>query len=283
MGRPIELVVLDFDGTFTRVDEEAVPFLVAYREGLRALLGGELDQAWDRARSAIEADPDRYGWQYDGRIVAPSHADPYVLATSIAQVLLHERGMGNQGARPAVLEGLFRDAYTKAATVFRSDASSVIESMLGEGVPIYVVTNSRTEDVARKIAALGAKGSERLKIHGDARKFVIAEPKDRDPRFDAIPAEMRIEGLGRPIYVRRGMYFEVLRAIWEETGIGADETLVCGDIYELDLALPALLGARIHMVGRPNTPRYERDAVVRAGGSFSVDLSGALEAFARVT
>ena len=62
---PLELVILDFDGTFTRVDEEAAPFLEAYREGLAALLGGPIDDAWERAKKIIEADPDRFGWEYE--------------------------------------------------------------------------------------------------------------------------------------------------------------------------------------------------------------------------
>ena len=89
---PLELVILDFDGTFTRVDEEAVPFLEAYRAGLAELLGHPVEEAWEEARRTIEADPDRYGWENEGRIIAPSHADPYILATTIAQILLRDRG-----------------------------------------------------------------------------------------------------------------------------------------------------------------------------------------------
>lgn len=78
----LELLVLDFDGTFTRVDQEAVPFLVAYRAGLGEVLGGRVDDEWEQARERIESDPDRYGWEHEGRIVAPSHADPYILASN---------------------------------------------------------------------------------------------------------------------------------------------------------------------------------------------------------
>src|SRR5690606_32548849 len=89
--------------------------------------------------------------------------------------------------------------------------------------------------------------------------------------------ELQVEGLARPILLRRGRYFEALRRIWDETDTTPAGTLVCGDIFELDLALPAQLGARIHMLGREATPAYERDAVRAAGGSFSTALSGGLE------
>jgi hypothetical protein len=268
---PLELVILDFDGTFTRVDEEAAPFLEAYRDGLGALLGGPIDESWERARRIIEADPDRFGWEYEGRIVAPSHADPYILATSIAQLLLREHG-----AAPADTEPLFREAYASAGTVFREDARAVVEAVLDRGVPVYVVTNSHTTDVRRKLERLGARGADTLPIRGDAQKWRLDDPVPADPRFDALPRELRVDGLARPIFVRRGRYFDALRAIWSETDTTPAGTLVCGDIFELDLALPSQLGARVHMVGREGTPAYERAAVSAARGTFSTELRGLL-------
>lgn len=267
----LELLVLDFDGTFTRVDDEAVPFLVEYRAGLASVLGAPIEEDWERARRVIEADPDRYGWEHEGRIVAPSHADPYVLATTIAQLLLRERGLDR-----GVTEQLYRESYAKAATVFRDDARVVVEAALARRVPVVVVTNSRTTEVEKKIARLEARGSERLTVLGDACKWMLTEPERPDPRFDAVPEELRVDGLGRPILLRRGRYFDALASVWQRTGTTPAGTLVCGDIYELDLALPAVLGARVHMVGRPSTPSYERAAVARAGGTFSTHLSGLL-------
>lgn len=268
----LELVILDFDGTFTRVDEEAAPFLDAYRTGLAALIDAPVEDAWEQARATIEADPDRYGWEYEGRIVAPSHADPYILATSIAQIILREHGLTK-----AHTETLYREAYASAGTVFREDAREVVEALLARKVPVYVVTNSQTKDVGAKIARLGAAGGDALPIRGDAQKWCLVEPKQADPRFDAVPRELRVSGLARPMYLRRGCYFDALRTIWDETDTTPAGTLVCGDIYELDLALPAQLGARVHMVGRDATPAYEREAVKEAGGTFSTELGGVLQ------
>lgn len=267
----IELLVLDFDGTLTRVDEEARPFLAAYRAGLRELLGD--DSGWEDAASAIAAAPDAYGWEHEGRIVAPSHADPYIFATSVAQLVLSRRGMIN-GHR-AMLEQIFKRAYEHAGIAFRPDARSVLETLVSRAAKIALVTNSHTDAVMKKLRMLGARGSEALPVFGDAKKWMLAEHDD--PRFLALPEALAIEGLERPVLLRRGRYFDVLRKLWDELGTGPDRTLVCGDIYELDLALPAALGAHVHMVGRPSTPAYERDAVLRAGGSFSLELSGVLD------
>jgi hypothetical protein len=105
---------------------------------------------------------------------------------------------------------------------------------------------------------------------------MLAAPEKSDARFDRVPDTQHVDGLARPILLKRGRYFDVLRQLWDETGARPERTLVCGDIYELDLALPAALGACVHMVGRPSTPSYEREAVSRAGGTFSIELSGVL-------
>jgi hypothetical protein len=73
----------------------------------------------------------------------------------------------------------------------------------------------------------------------------------------------------------RGRYLDVLASIWAETGTGPEETLVCGDIFELDLGLPAEMGAHVHLIRRETTYAYERDAVAalgaRGGSSAGLD------------
>lgn len=276
-----ECVVLDFDGTFTLVDEEAAPFVEGFREGLRARLGEVVEQRWDALAARIDADPDVYGWEWEGRIVAPAHADPYVMTTSIAQLLLDELGVA-PSARTGLLQTLYAENYPKSRTVFRPEARHVIEAILATGLPVYVVTNSRTEHVAAKLAELAPRGLERLSVRGDARKFVLTQPERSSPtwreRWASVPAEQRVPGLGRPVFLRRGHYFDALTRIWDETHASPEGTLVCGDIFELDLALPSALGSQIHLVARPGTPEHERRAARDAfDGGSSQDLGGLLE------
>jgi hypothetical protein len=272
-----DCVVLDFDGTFTDVEREAIPFLEVYREGLERLVGAPIDERWARAVEVVEGDPDAHGFEYGGRIVAPSHADPYILAPSVANLVLAEHRELSGEARAEALEGLFAESYAKADTVFRPDAREVVEAVLGNGAPVFIVTNSRTAHVADKVRALVPERAERIEIRGDARKFHLVDPEPSDPRFAALPESMWVEGLGRPMYLRRGRYFEALRRIWKETGATPEGTIVAGDIFELDLALPAALGARVHLVARARTPSYERAAAERAGGTWSTELRGLLD------
>ncbi len=274
----VECIVLDFDGTFTLVDREAVPFLDGFLAGLRDLVGAEIAARWDDTVRRVKADPDRYGWENEGKIVAPSHADPYILATTVGQILLSEAGMKTRGERTEKLQALYQTNYPRALTVFRSDAKAVIEALVRGSAPVFVVTNSRTDHVEAKIDQLAPRGRAQITVRGDARKFVLTEPSAPDDAWRRVPAQREVAGLSRPMHLRRGAYYEQLRRIWQETGTDASSTLVCGDIFELDLALPSELGARVHLVARPDTPEYERRAArARVGGSVSQELSGLLE------
>lgn len=269
-----DLIVLDFDGTFTDVEREAVPFLAHYRRGLAELVGREIDALWERAVRTVRAEPDAYGFRFGGRIVAPSHADPYILSSCASRLVLGELGVAPEGEG---YEGLFHRAYAHADTVFRPDARAVVDAVLALDVPTFVVSNSRTDNVIAKLHRLGADLVERLDVRGDARKFHLVDPEPLDPRFVQLPERLEVEALSRPIYLRRGRYFETLSTIWSATGTTPERTLVCGDIFELDLALPQALGASVHLVGRDDTPDWERAAVRGGGGTFSTELSGVLE------
>src|SRR5438105_2748738 len=72
----------------------------------------------------------------------------------------------------------------------------------------------------------------------------------------------------RPLPCWRGSrYFDALcRALGEDA---FEDTLVCGDVWELDLAMPAMLGCSVHLITRQSpfhTYQYERDAAAALGG-----------------
>ena len=107
------------------------------------------------------------------RIVAPAHADPYILATTVGQVLLDRAGT-SRAQRAEILQSLYANNYPKSATVFRSDARRVVEAVLSTGRPVFVITNSRTEHVAQKIKELAPRGGEsrdRWRGARDVRQF----------------------------------------------------------------------------------------------------------------
>jgi hypothetical protein len=118
------------------------------------------------------------------------------------------------------------------------------------------VTNSDTHAVAGKIAALDREVSGvawlTSRVRGYARKF------DVDDSWTVAPAEMTIPGLDRPVLLRRREYHDILRAVLDDANATFADLVVVGDIFELDLAMPLALGARVGLVTSARTPAYER-------------------------
>jgi hypothetical protein len=78
--------------------------------------------------------------------------------------------------------------------------------------------------------------------------------------------------------VRRGRYFDALVAVARELSVRPEEMLVCGDIFELDLALPFAMGAQVHLLLRATTPDYERRFVEASPrGGHGITLRSVLE------
>ena len=273
------LVILDFDGTFTDVEAEAGPFYTAYAADVERLLGSGYEAEWEEALHTIAGDPGIHGWLHDGRIVAPGDSDPYLRATVIMNMIFDRRGIFEDlEERTEVLQRLYFDNYPKADTVFRPEAKEVVEALLASDVPVWVVTNSATRDVQEKLDRLAPQGREHLQVIGNARKFIVTEAESSDARFDSVPETFAVDGLDRPIYPRRGHYYDVLSRLWCETGATPEQTLVAGDIFELDLAMPAQLGAEVQLVTKARTPEFERRAVAACPrGSVTDDLRRVLE------
>lgn len=274
-----DCVLLDFDGTFTLAEEEGAPFVEAYRTDLTERLGRDIRAEWAECEAIIRQRPTEYGWLFQGKLVAPGNADPYIRSTTIARMLMDRFGAYREPSeREQALSELYGRSYERSATVFRRGAKEVLERLLGTGVPVCVVTNSGTEAVARKVASLLPNGSRRPAVYGNAKKAFIEDPSEGDPRFAGLPETQSLSGLSRPVYLRRGRYFEVLSEIWRATGTTPERTLLVGDIYELDLAMPFHLGVSIHLVVSDVTPEYERHFVEgEARGGLSQELDGVLE------
>lgn len=264
----MKCVILDFDGTFTDAEAEGAPFASAFKDGVFDLVGRDIEAEWDEVKRAIHAKPASFGWVFDGHIVAPALADPYILSTTIAQGVLDRVGiLKNAEVRNAVVQGVYHWAYGKTASMFREEAREVLEGVLAKGLKTYCITNASTDGVIRKLESLipGVVTEKRITIFGAAQKFWIGTPQNPDARWEKLPAEYTVEGLERPILVRRGRYFDALQKVLAETGADPSEVIVCGDIFELDQSLPVNLGMKIHLVKGATTPDYELAEVARLG------------------
>ncbi len=275
---PITCVVLDLDGTLTDIAREAPAFSAAFPRLLADLLGRDLSVVFAEEERRVRELAPELAWIVEGRGVAPADADPYVLASGTAhRVFDHFSLLADPVLRSDVVSAVLHRAYQETPTALRPEAAVVIQGLLARGLAVRVITNAATAVAARKLATLD--GLDRVQVRGDARKFLVSPASRPDERFARVPAEKCFPGLARPVLPGRGRYFDALAAIWEETGATPDTTLVCGDIFELDLALPAELGAHVHLITREGTHAYEIDAVRALGarGGVSEGLGALVE------
>ena len=263
---PVTVLVLDFDGTMTDAEAEGRPFTDGYLEDLCALVGRPAGDADVLAMAAevegeLASAPAAHPYRWMGRAVAPATVDPYLRIVPIAHRILDKFGvLAGSDDRTRLLAGvLFKYNYAKTLgrPVFRANAGKILRELGGS--PTWIVTNSDTHAVASKIAALDREtpGVAWLtsRVRGYARKFEV------DDAWTHAASELAIPGLDRPVLLRRRAYFETLRSVLEEANATFADLVVAGDIFELDLAMPLSLGARVALVASARTPAYEREFV----------------------
>lgn len=255
------VLVLDFDGTMTDAEAEGRPFREGYLDDLAQLVGAEVSdvtQIADEVEAELAAAPASHPFLWMGRAVAPATVDPYLRMVPIANRILDRYhafpGAEDRGRLLGTVLYKYNYAKTLGHPVFRPGAGDMLANL--GGTPTWIVTNSDTHAVASKIAALDrdAPGVAWLtsRVRGFARKF------DVDDAWTGAPDEMAVPGLERAVLLRRRGYFEILRDVLAEAGSSFEELVVVGDIFELDLAMPLALGARVGLVTSSRTPAYER-------------------------
>lgn len=267
------LLVFDFDGTMTDAEQEGVAYRAGYLEDLAALTGTRVEETTALAEyfeAEILRDPQAHGWVWEGRTVAPAVVDPYLRMIPVARRILdHAQAFQDERDRARLLEAvLYKHNYARTGTAFRPGAAELLTSL--RDADVHVVTNSHTEAVCRKIGALaqsvgqpGALDWLLPRVIGRARKYVV------DPDWDEVTPELRVPGLRRPVLLRRRHYHEVLQGLLR--GRPWSELLVVGDIFELDLSLPLVLGAQVVLVANRFTPPYERAWLSQQPGARVVD------------
>ncbi|MBT9560973.1 MAG: HAD family hydrolase [Myxococcales bacterium] len=291
----IDLIVLDFDGTFTDVPPSVEPYLAAYggllSQWLYAMGTGEhakegiSGSEWRSTCARLARRSPEVGWALTTTPSAPIAADPYILAGEAAAFVARQRGI----AAP-VPGDLYTHAYTYAPAEWRPEAADVLRRLMASGKEVAFVSNASSAKIESRLSELlGDAWRGTITVRGGANKFKIDElPHEADAgdasgltpdiraAFGNLPAGA--PGPGRPIYLRRGSYFATLAKLWKGDPSRIGRTIVCGDIWELDLSMPSALGAQVHLIERAEpfgAYEYERDAA-DARGSRSPDLHGLL-------
>lgn len=275
----MRVLVLDFDGTMTDAEAEGRPFRDGYLEDLCLLVGrapgdAEVNAIAEEVEAELARAPATHPFTWMGRAVAPACVDPYLRIVPMAhRVLDHFDAYRNVNDRARLLSTVlhkYNYAKTLGRPVFRAGAGKILRELGGS--PTWIVTNSDTHAVAGKIAALDreAPGVAWLtsRVRGFARKF------DVDDTWHGVATSMKVPGLDCPVLLQRRPYHDQLRAILDEASASYADLCVVGDIFELNLAMPLALGARVGLVASARTPDYERAFVAgHPRGRVIEDLS----------
>jgi hypothetical protein len=282
---PARVLVLDFDGTMTDAEAEGRPFRDGYLDDLCTLVGRPVGDQEVLALAAevegeLESAPASHPFLWMGRAVAPATVDPYLRMVPIAHRILDRwDAMKNEIDRGRLLGSvLYKYNYAKTLghPVFRAKAGETLRTLAGS--PTWIVTNSDTHAVAGKIALLDrdVPGVAWLtsRVRGYAKKF------DVDDSWQGAPESLDVPDLARPVLLRRREYFTKLQQILHEAKATFAELVVVGDIFELDLAMPLALGARVGLVTSARTPAYERAFVESHPRGALIDDLASIPAFA---
>jgi len=282
----IEHVIFDFDGTCTDIPAIADNFLRSYFTRLNEQLFADApigNSEWNDALKEIrQASPDA-GWTVAKTPSAPAGADPYILSFEAAQFLLRKRGL-----ELPIPSDVYKAADEENPPPLRPELKGVLLFLIERGVPVTFISNSSTTKIrGRLITLFDGSIPTLLRIETGGAKYSVSEPLVGDTMlsngvlaaFRDLPAAVNCGGLDRPVYLRRANYAAAISRTLAGDVALLSRTLFCGDIWEMDLAMPFHLGASIHFIERAapfTTYPYEIAQITRAANRArsSVNLDG---------
>ena len=258
-------IILDFDGTLTDTSLEAIPFLENSKKHFCDFLSivelDEFDVIYQEMKNRELSDP-KVGWEYNGQVIAPA-ADPYAINNVVLAAIFQALCDGKLDSRiqydrdklltiekDKLISDNFMKSYNHGFVCFRESqflTKKYLEDLLVDS-NVAIVTNSGTSAVKEKLNKLGLS----VNVYGDAKKY-----ENNQDATEINPAKLNITDFPRPILLRRKKYFDLLQYLDKEHGYTPENTVIMGDIYELDLALPEKMGYGVVQIQTPFTPVYE--------------------------
>ena len=282
------LIVSDVSGTVTDLEEGAAEFNRRFVQALTRVMqvcARDVASEVEEAMRFMDTTPHLNGWVVDGEVVAPATADPYVrMRTAAGLVLDLHNLMLNPGRREAWLDRIFAETRAGLCAVFKDDALPYLACLDRHGARFMSNTgadearswfNQLVEIVRSEAGAallsrwFGWSDAETLdsvldmlasckeRVHGEAGRQMV------EPMLQVCVPELTIPGLERPVLLHRARYHRFLQQLLHEAEAKWSDLWVVGDIWELDGALPWVLGATVVMIDNGVMPDYERHWLAR--------------------
>jgi hypothetical protein len=273
-------LLTDFDGVWTDPSEEAAVGFDVIVDEVSRLTGKNSTEILPRIRSIREdvlADPTNHGWESNGALAAFSEEDPYItnnaICRSIAlnhadlwEAVREEHGDFDKFSYSCYRGGVER--FGKRETpLLRTGATEILERLLAAGWEIVYASNSTGEKLRGCLGNLAAESGGPIRIRGSARKFVLTSDDENATR----------DFCGRKVRTDRGHYRDILEEEMPD--------IIIGDVFSLDLALPADMVAKgipylqkgLLLYRTGYTPSW---AVESASATPGIGIVDSLEAFA---
>src|SRR6185295_446801 len=286
---PITDIIMYFDGTCTEIPAIYEAFLAQYLMELnRTVFAQSLVRAdeWREAQELVRTHSPRAAWTIASTPAAPAAADPYIFSFECAKFLLRKKNI-----QAEIPPEVFKNAANSNPAPWRKEAREVFETLLNHNIGITFISNTSSTAIIGRLQELFSvieipKG---IAVKSGAEKYRITElvwdstiPRDTQKSFQHLPAVHSETSIDRPVYLRRGSYFEAICAAFRNDLGRLASSVFCGDIWEMDLAMPHVLGANIHLIERADpftTYEYERKAVIgyKRRYKISKDLTSLLE------
>lgn len=252
------LVIVDFDGTATDIDQETIPFRQEFLRRMAELLNIE-QAAFERMvceqEQRIRRHPEQFGFVRCNRIVAPSNTDPYILPYEAIRCIMHTlKRWPDDDTIQMILYSTFESVLDMVShsIVFREGIEEFFFTMQTQSS--YIVSGSTQSLMIDKIGTLGSRFHWLYsRAFGDAKKYNIVD------QLKGVPETFTMPGYYRPMYTRRHQYYWILDHLRRRHSAQWSDVLVIGDIFEADGALPFSLGARFALMLREGSLQHEID------------------------
>ncbi len=229
-ARPI--LILDADGTLTDIRHHELIYARGFAKSFSWQTHTPLSTIEDLAthfRKEVLADPTS-GWMMPHGIVAPAASDPYMITVTTFQKISSYLNIDPKKASAMQFKA-HAAGYRDCESAIKPEARDILDAVVQKYFTC-VVTNTSTNLIAQK---LHDASIHNIPVYGDAKKFVI------NPTWNAVPRSMSIPGFPREILLQRKNYHDVVMS----TTSSMKDVTVVGDNFEVDLAMPGYLGARI--------------------------------------
>jgi len=265
-------VIVDFDGTLTAEETQALPLAELSLDTLATEIVGaprnQLAADYFATRERLLAAPHHYWWEVNGLIASYCDEGAFILNTTTMQVMLRD----NPEYRRAV-EAYFPDAEydpvvdctnylfhrhtAELPFAFRPEARALLLALLEspEVIPM-ILTNSLGDKVQRHIGSLDL-GLE-VAILGDTRQYEMA-PEWGKRFVHPELGEIQVWPLSpdREVDLRRPAYYKALQAVAAD----GSSLAVVADTFSLPGAMPLMMGIPFFLLRTSYTPTWCADVV----------------------